>query len=99
MVKNYDSFKHSLVFLLCASANSKTQEAYSLANGDVAAYGEAVEHDLDQLDASISAQTSEARQKLKAVYVLSVIIGAVCIMAGIILVLLAIKIIFHFIAE
>lgn len=97
LVSNYDSFKHALVFLLCASADSKTQEAYALANGDVAAYGQAMERDLDQLYASISTQASNARQKLKTVYILSVIIGAICTIAGIVLVLLAIKIILKYV--
>lgn len=97
LVSNYDSFKHALVFLLCASADSKTQEAYALANGDVAAYGQAMEQDLDQLYASISTQASNARQKLKTVYILSVIIGAICTIAGIVLVLLAIKIILKYV--
>lgn len=41
LLENYDSFKHALVFLVCASADSKTQEAYALANGDVAGFGSA----------------------------------------------------------
>lgn len=34
LLDNYDSFRHSLVFLVCASADSKTQDAYNYANGD-----------------------------------------------------------------
>lgn len=36
LLENYDSFKHALVYLVCASADSKTQDAYACANGDVA---------------------------------------------------------------
>ncbi len=36
LLSNYESFKHALVFLVCASADSKTQDAYAYANGDVA---------------------------------------------------------------
>ena len=43
LLSNYDSFKHSLVYLVCASADSKTQEAYAFANGDVASFGAAIE--------------------------------------------------------
>lgn len=46
---NYNSFKHTLVFLVCASADSKTQEAYELANGDVAFYGSAIEENIREL--------------------------------------------------
>ncbi len=38
LLEAYDSFKHSLVFLVCASADSKTQQAYAMANGDVASF-------------------------------------------------------------
>ena len=36
LLEDYDAFKHALVYLVCASADSKTQEAYAMANGDVA---------------------------------------------------------------
>ena len=36
LLTNYDSLKHALVRLVSASADSKTQDAYSMANGDVA---------------------------------------------------------------
>ncbi len=42
LLEAYDSFKHSLVSLVCASADSKTQEAYAVANGDVADYSNMV---------------------------------------------------------
>ena len=39
LLENYESFKHALVYLVCASADSKTQDAYAYANGDVAGFG------------------------------------------------------------
>ena len=39
LLENYDSFRHALVYLVCASADSNTQDAYDYANGDVARYG------------------------------------------------------------
>ena len=36
LLEDYAAFKHALVRLACASADSKTQEAYAVANGDVA---------------------------------------------------------------
>lgn len=43
LLEDYDSFKHALVFLVCASADSRTQAAYAQANGDVALFGNAAE--------------------------------------------------------
>ncbi|MCI8454806.1 MAG: methyl-accepting chemotaxis protein [Lachnospiraceae bacterium] len=93
LLADYDSFKHALVHLLCASADSRTQEAYAFANGDVAGYGAAAEQKIDELYDSISARTEKARQRLTFVYVTSLMISVISVAAGILLVLLAIKMI------
>ena len=93
LISNYESFKHSLVYLVCASADSKTQDAYTYANGDVASFGAAIESNTAELDAAVSARTADARQKLLAVYIISLIITAVSIAACVILVPAAVKII------
>ena len=61
LLNDYAQFKHALVYLVSASADSKTQEAYATANGDVARWGEAAEEDIDLLSASVSAQVGQAR--------------------------------------
>ena len=55
LLEDYDAFKHALVYLVCASADSKTQAAYDMANGDVSARSAAAEAGLDALSASVSA--------------------------------------------
>lgn len=93
LLENYDLFKHALVDLVCASADSKTQDAYAYANGDVARFGAAIESNTDELYSAMSARTDDARQKLSAVYIVSLIIAASSITACLILVLAAIRII------
>ncbi len=93
LLENYDSFKHALVYLVCASADSKTQDAYAYANGDVAHFGTAIAGNTDELYAVVSTRTADARQKLWAVYIMSLIIAAASIAACLILVLAAIRII------
>lgn len=61
LLSDYDSFRHALVFLVCASASHRTQDAYGFANGDVALYAGAMEADIDALNASIGEQTAAAR--------------------------------------
>ena len=78
---------------MCASADSKTQDAYTYANGDVASFGAAIESNTAELDEAVSARTADARQKLLAVYIISLIITAVSIAACVILVPAAVKII------
>lgn len=93
LLEGYGAFKHSLVGLVCASADSKTTEAYGMANGDVAAYSSAVEEDIDALYASVSAQARGARSRLSGVYVSSLITSGVTLMLGILLVAAAFRII------
>ena len=93
LLADYDSFRHALVFLVCASASHKTQEAYALANGDVAFYAQAMETDIENLNASISAQTSEARDRLATVYFISLAVGIGAAVACISLVFADLKLI------
>lgn len=60
LLTDYDAFRHALVSLVCASASSKTQDAYAFANGDVAVYGDAMERHIDGLNDSINAQTPDS---------------------------------------
>ncbi|MCI8639048.1 MAG: methyl-accepting chemotaxis protein [Coprococcus sp.] len=93
LLENYDSFKHALVYLVCASADSKTQDAYAYANGDVAGFGEAMAKNTDELYAAVSARTDSARQKLLVVYISSLIIAAAVVVACVVLVFAAVRMI------
>ena len=93
LLQNYDSFRHALVFLVCASADSKTQDAYAYANGDVARFGDAIAQNADTLYASVSARTANAKQKLLHVYALSLAIGAASIVCCLLLVIAAVRLI------
>lgn len=97
LLKNYESFKHALVYLICASADSKTQDAYAYANGDVADFGNAIESNINKLESSIKAQTTTARNTLSRVYITSLTISVISIMIGLILVLASISIIMKYV--
>lgn len=87
LLEDYAAFKHALVHLVCASAGHKTQDAYTMANGDVAAGADAMKADIDALNASISAQTLEARSHLSGVYVFSLVVGIAAAVICVLLVL------------
>ncbi len=93
LLSHYDSFKHALVHLVCASASHKTQDAYALANGEVASAASAMENDIDTLNASIQEQTSKARMHLSIVYMISIAGGSASVIACIFLVFAALKLI------
>ena len=86
LLSDCDSLKHSLVFLVCASASGKTQDAYVYANGDVASFNTAVENDIAVLDNSISSRTTQARAQLSSVYLSSMITNSASTLACAILV-------------
>ncbi len=93
LLEDYEAFKRALVGLACASADSKTQEAYAMANGDVAAWSAAVESGIDALSAAVSSQAEGAKDHLFMVYVVSLIISAAVLAIGIFLVWAALRII------
>ncbi len=93
LLENYESFGHALVYLVCASADSKTQDAYAYANGDFARFGSAIADNTNELYEAVSARTASARQKLLIVYIISLIIAVASIVACLGLVLASIRII------
>jgi methyl-accepting chemotaxis protein len=93
LLSNYDSFKHALVFLVCASAGSKTQDAYAYANGDVATFAAAAEENINTLYASVSQQTSLARAQLSSVYLGSMITNSASMILCVLLVVSVISLI------
>ncbi len=97
LLDDYASFKHALVHLVCASASHKTQDAYALANGDVASSAEAMEADIDALNTSINDQTAHARTRLSIVYIVSLVVGIAAVIACILLVLADLKLINNYV--
>ena len=93
LLDNYDALKHALVGLVCASADSKTQDAYAMANGDVAVRSAAVESAIDTLSASVSTKAERAQTRLFAVYVVSLVTSAAALAIGVLLVWAALRII------
>ncbi len=97
LLSGYAEFKHALVDLLCASADSKTQQAYATANGDVARWSQSAEADIDALSASIGARAEAARGRLTLVYIISLVTSALTLVVGILLVAAAFRIVRNYV--
>lgn len=97
LLSNYADFKHALLLLVCASASHKTQDAYAMANGSVASYADAIEEDIDALNASIRKQTDQAREHLSGAYVVSLIVGVGAVIACVLLVFADLKLIANYV--
>ncbi len=97
LLADYTSFKKALIHLVCASASHKTQDAYTLANNDVASYAQAMETDIDALNTSIREQTAQARSHLSTVYFLSLTVGITAAAACVLLVFADLKLITNYV--
>lgn len=93
LLEDYESFKHALVDLVCFSADSKTQEAYATANGDVALYGGEAELRIDELYAFVTGKAAEAQKRLSMVYLYALLVSATALMIGVLLIVEAFRII------
>lgn len=99
LLSYYDSFKHALVHLVCASANGKRQDAYAYANGDVASFSTAMKRNIDRLESSIQNQTAQARKQLSFVYIRSMIISSITILLCSSLVFIVITIVLRYVVK
>ncbi len=99
LLVHYEDFKHALVMLVCASADSKTQEAYAYANGDVADCSDAIEENIIKLDQSINQRTEEARSRRMSVYVTSIVMTAAAAAAVLVLAAVSISIILKYVIK
>ncbi len=93
LLSDYEAFRHALVYLVCASADSRTQAAYDMANGGVAASGGRAEEDISALYDSVTSRAEAARSRLFVVYVVSLATSAAALAIGIALVAAAFRII------
>ena len=84
MNQNYQQFKSATIRLIGCSANSKTEEAYAHANGDVAVYGDALVANLDALQQAAATAANESEGNLASVYSGAVSISIVFIITVIV---------------
>jgi methyl-accepting chemotaxis protein len=89
MLKDYYDFRDSIRILLAQSADQKTKEAYSTANGIVAANAQSLNGNIDTIITSINSSANLEREALITVYKASNIVSLVLIILSIASVLVA----------
>ncbi|MBQ7635783.1 MAG: methyl-accepting chemotaxis protein [Lachnospiraceae bacterium] len=89
MLKDYYDFRDSIRILLAQSADQKTKEAYSTANGIVAANAQSLNGNIDTIITSINSSANLEREALITVYKTSNIVSFVLIILSIASVLVA----------
>ena len=83
LVSNYEGMKYELANLMAYSANNKSADAYALANGDVASYGEKMQNAMTTLMGNTEKKVAAERTGLKRVYRSAVILNGIAILVGI----------------
>lgn len=68
IVSNYEAMKYEIVNMMAYSANSKKIDAHELANGLIADYSNAIQHQINLLIENANVEAENARGELAAVY-------------------------------
>jgi methyl-accepting chemotaxis protein len=89
MLKDYKNFKDSIRILLAQSADQKTKEAYSTANGAVADNARSLNGNIDAIISSIGASATSERESLVTVYRSANIVSMILILLSVASVLVA----------
>ena len=94
LLENYENLKRETTFLVCASADGRSQDAYKLANNEVKQFGDAMEANIDTLNNEIVKMTQIAQDNLAKIYrntgaisVTTIIIACIFLLAQIIVVI------------
>lgn len=93
LVNNYYTLGDNIANLLAYSAANKTTEAYAFANTEVAASGEAVKSNIEELSADTDEAIDAARVTLKKVYNESITINSIIIGISLITILFAVVVV------
>ena len=93
LMENYESFKHSIVFLIGASANGKTEAAYGYANGDVSSYGDKMQSAITKLIEDSKDSSQQAREQFESTHALAAGIGGFTIILSCVLVVFVLYIV------
>ena len=84
LLASYENFKYQIGNLMAFSGAGNNEQAYACANGELAAYGTAMQSSVDAMVASASELAGEARNQLAAVYKVALLINAVTIVVSLV---------------
>lgn len=93
LMESYTQFKHAVVRVVAKSADSKTSEAYAIANGDLAVYGNEMIKTLESMMGELTEEAAQARVTLDEVYQRSLVTNIVTIVVSIIALALSVVIV------
>lgn len=83
LLESYDNFKYQIGNLMAFSGSGDNEAAYACANGELLAYGTAMQESIDAMVASANTAAGEARNKLSDVYSMALLLNTVTIVISV----------------
>lgn len=83
LLDSYENLKYEMANLMAYSANGKTQEAYTLANGAIAGYANEMLSGIADMTTETNERAKEAKNQLAAVYNQAVVTSIVSILLSV----------------
>ncbi len=90
MKADYQAFKDSIMILLAQSANQKTKDAYTTANGSLAQCSEKLDEDISSIISTIQADSDNQRSALASANMIASILSLIIVIVSILAVIVAI---------
>ena len=90
LMTNYQGLKDAMANVAAYSANGNSEAAYACANGDLAAYGDAMQKNIDTLIETANKGAASARSQLASVYNSALVSNSITIIISVVAILAAI---------
>ena len=90
LMTNYQGLKDAMANVAAYSANGDSEAAYACANGDLAAYGDAMQKNIDTLIEEANKGAASARSQLASVYNSALVSNGITIIISVVAILVAI---------
>ncbi len=90
LMTNYQGLKDAMANVAAYSANGNSEAAYACANGDLAAYGDAMQKNIDTLIEAANKGAASARSQLASVYNSALVSNSITIIISVVAILAAI---------
>lgn len=84
LLENYEGLKWEIASLMALSANAQNEDAFALANGAVADYAEAMQVNIDAINAEMQVQVKEARVQQSDTYAQALVLSIIFIVISVI---------------
>lgn len=90
ILSNYEGFKDSIAIMMALSADTQSEKAYAVANGDLKKYTDQLYSDINKQIDTAKSSSEKAKDELASVYHLAVVVNIITIIVSIVSIFIAI---------